>query len=179
VHFYGLLARQLSSVHQRHRKSDGETNWGWPSSEMLQNGQCAATGAGVRAFRVAARIVQVRQERAQRRLAGVTGPGNVGGLNNSGNDPSGTGNAAKAPDTPGTNSAGTANSSGSTSTAGGAPLGSTTVGTAGNPAGGATGGRIDGTVTQGPAMHGDDTIRVESSPDSKVDQKVKSICKGC
>jgi len=71
VHFYGLLARQLSSVHQRHRKSDGETNWGWPSSEMLQNGQCAATGAGVRAFRVAARIVQVRQERAQRRLAGL------------------------------------------------------------------------------------------------------------
>jgi hypothetical protein len=34
----------------------------------------------------------------------VTGPGNVGGLNNSGNDPSG---AAKAPNTPGTNSAGT------------------------------------------------------------------------
>jgi hypothetical protein len=41
----------------------------------------------------------------------VTGPGNVGGLNNSGNDPSGAGNAAKAPNTPGTNSAGTANSS--------------------------------------------------------------------
>jgi hypothetical protein len=28
-------------------------------------------------------------------------------------------------------------------------------------------------------MQGDDTIRAESSPDSKVDQKVKSICKGC
>jgi hypothetical protein len=48
-----------------------------------------------------------------------------------------------------------------------------------NPAGGATGGRIDGTVTQGPAMQGDDTIRAESSPDSKVDKTVKSICTGC
>jgi hypothetical protein len=53
------------------------------------------------------------------------------------------------------------------------------VGTAGNPAGGAVGGRIDGTVTQGPAMQGDDAIRAEDAPDSKVDKKVKSICKGC
>jgi hypothetical protein len=80
---------------------------------------------------------------------------------------------------PGTNSAGTANSSGSTSSGGGAPTGSTTVGTAGNPAGGATGGRIDGTVTQGPAMQGDDAIRKENSEDSKVDKKIKSICNGC
>jgi hypothetical protein len=112
-------------------------------------------------------------------VSGVTGPANVGGLNNSGNDPSGAGNAAKASNTPGTNSAGTANSSGSTSTAGGAPQGSTTVGTAGNPAGGAVGGRIDGTVTPGPAMQGDDTIRAEGSQDSKVDKQIKSICKGC
>jgi hypothetical protein len=111
--------------------------------------------------------------------SGVTGPANVGGLNNSGNDPSGAGNAARAANTPGTNSAGTANSSGSTSAAGGAPMGSTTVGTAGNPAGGAVGGRIDGTVTSGPAMPGDDAIRAESSQDSVVDKKVKSICKGC
>ena len=108
----------------------------------------------------------------------MTGPGNVGGLNNSGNDPSGAGNAAKAPNTSGTNSAGTANSSGSAST-GGAPRGSTTVGTAGNPAGGAVGGRIDGTVTPGPAMQGDDAIREENAQDSKVDKKIKSICKGC
>ena len=53
------------------------------------------------------------------------------------------------------------------------------MGTAGNPAGGATGGRIDGTITQGPAMQGDDAIRKESSEDSKVDKKIKSICKGC
>ena len=112
-------------------------------------------------------------------VSGVTGPANVGGLNNSGNDPSGTGNAAKASNTPGTNSAGTANSSGATSTTGRAPMGSTTVGTAGNPAGGAVGGRIDGTVTPGPAMPGDDTIRGESSQDSMVDKKIKSICKGC
>jgi hypothetical protein len=58
-------------------------------------------------------------------------------------------------------------------------MGSTTVGTAGNPVGGATGGRIDGTVTQGPATQGDDTIRAEDSQDSKVDKKIKSICKGC
>jgi hypothetical protein len=58
-------------------------------------------------------------------------------------------------------------------------MGSTTVGTAGNPAGGATGGRIDGAVTQGPAMQGDHAIRMESSEDSKVDKKIKNICKGC
>jgi hypothetical protein len=63
--------------------------------------------------------------------------------------------------------------------AGGAPIGSQTVGTSGNPAGGATGGRIDGTVTQGPTMKGDDAIRMETSEDSKVDKKIKSICKGC
>jgi len=66
-----------------------------------------------------------------------------------------------------------------TSSGGGPPTGSTTVGTAGNPADGATGGRIDGTVTQGPAMQGDDAIRKESSEDSEVDKKIKSICKGC
>jgi hypothetical protein len=55
-----------------------------------------------------------------------------------------------------------------------------TAGTAGNPAGGPTGGRIDGTVTRGPAMQGDDVIRKENSPDqSKADKKIKSICKGC
>jgi hypothetical protein len=110
----------------------------------------------------------------------VTGPANAAGLNNSGNDPSGAGNAAKSANTPGTNSLGTANSSGSGAAAGGgAPMGSTTVGTAGNPAGGAVGGRIDGTVTQGPALKGDEAIRAEDAPDSKVDKMVKGICKGC
>jgi hypothetical protein len=28
-------------------------------------------------------------------------------------------------------------------------------------------------------MHGDDAIRKESSEDSEVDKKIKSICKGC
>ena len=60
-----------------------------------------------------------------------------------------------------------------------APSGSMTAGTAGNPAGGATGGRIDGTVTQGPAMKGDDVIKAEDAQDSKVDKKIKGICKGC
>jgi hypothetical protein len=108
----------------------------------------------------------------------VTGPANAGGTNNAGNDPSGAGNGLKASNAPGTNSAGTANSSGSTS-AGGAPAGSTTVGTAANPAGGAVGGRIDGTVTSGPKMQGDDVIRAEDAQDSAVDKKIKGICKGC
>lgn len=43
-----------------------------------------------------------------------------------------------------------------------------------------TGGRIDGTVTPGPAMQGDDVIRRENSRDSsKADRKIDSICKGC
>jgi hypothetical protein len=62
--------------------------------------------------------------------------------------------------------------------AAGTPAG--TAGTAGNTAGGTTGGRIDGAVTPGPAMQGDDVIRKENSPDqSKADKKIKSICKGC
>jgi hypothetical protein len=116
-------------------------------------------------------------------INGVRGPANPAGLNNSGNDPSGAGNAANTQNRLGTNSAGTANSSGSPSgTANGgsgAPRGSTTVGTAGNRAGGATGGRIDGVVTSGPHLPGDDAIKSEDSQDSKVDKKIKSICRGC
>jgi len=108
------------------------------------------------------------------------GPASVGGLNNAGNDPSGAGNSAKSPNAPGTNSAGIANSSGSAGASAGAggsggAQGSTTVGRAGNSAG-TTGGRIDGTVTKGPAMSGDAEIRGE---EAKVDKKIKSICKGC
>jgi hypothetical protein len=50
-----------------------------------------------------------------------------------------------------------------------------TIGTAGSGGGG----RIDGTVTNGPAMSGDKTIREEDAVDSKVDKKIKSICRGC
>jgi hypothetical protein len=50
----------------------------------------------------------------------------------------------------------------------------------GQPRRGATGDRIDGPVTPGPAMQGDDVIRKENSPDQpKADKKIKSICKGC
>jgi hypothetical protein len=113
-----------------------------------------------------------------RGTAGVGGvpsaPANAGGLNNSGNDPSGAGNFAEVPDVPGTNAAGTANSSRSTGST--CARGSITTGTAGNRAGGTSSGRIDGTVTFGPSMPGDAEIRAE---DPKVDQKIKSICKGC
>jgi hypothetical protein len=116
------------------------------------------------------------------RLRVPPGPANAGGLNNSGNDPSGAGNSAKSPDapgmrTPGTNAAGTANSSGSSVSNTAASRGSTTVGTAGNRAGGTSSGNIDGTVTSGgPDRPGGAEIRAE---DVKVDQKIKSICKGC
>ena len=97
-----------------------------------------------------------------------------GGLNNSGNDLSGAGKSAKVLDAPGTNTAGTPNSAGSTGGTG--ARGSITTGTAGNRAGGTSTGRIDGTTTPGPSMPGDAEIRAE---DPKVDQKIKSICKGC
>jgi hypothetical protein len=110
-------------------------------------------------------------------VSGVpSGPANAAGLNNSGNDPSGAGNSSKTPDAPGTNTLGTANSSGSSSSSSGVVNGGHgTIGMAGQGGGG----RIDGTVTNGPALPGDETIRQETAPDSKVDQKVKSICKGC
>ena len=75
---------------------------------------------------------------------------------------------------PGTNAAGTAQSGG-----GPGPRGSITVGRPGNPAGGTNIGRIDGTVTPGPSLPGDDQIRSESSQNSEADRKIKSICKGC
>jgi hypothetical protein len=49
------------------------------------------------------------------------------------------------------------------------------VGSAGRNRAG-MGGRIDGTVTHGPAMPGDAAIRAE---DREVDKKIKSICRGC
>jgi len=70
---------------------------------------------------------------------------------------------------PGTNSLGMAQSSGQ-----GAAAGSGTVGAAGGG-----GGRIDGTVRNGPPLPGDSTIRQETSPDSKADQSIRGICKGC
>jgi hypothetical protein len=47
----------------------------------------------------------------------------------------------------------------------------------GNPAGGATNGRIDGAVTQGPNMPGDDVIKEEDVQNSR--QEDQGICKGC
>jgi hypothetical protein len=95
--------------------------------------------------------------------AGVpSGPANVGGLNNSIDDPSGAGNAGKVVSRPptGTNGLGTANSSGS----------SMTIGLAG---GGAVG---SGTAATGPQTDSDVAIDKE---DKAIDHKLKSICKGC
>jgi hypothetical protein len=109
------------------------------------------------------------------------GSANVGGLNNSGNDPSGAGNAAKVPTAPGTNAAGTANSSGASAASGpsGSGSGGGTVGSNGmanSRAGAGANGRIDGVTNPGPDMPGDAAIKSE---DAKVDAKVKSICRGC
>jgi hypothetical protein len=95
-------------------------------------------------------------------VSGVTGLGNVGGLNNSGNDPSGAGNAAKATNEPGTNSAGQLTHQDRRP-----PLearhGVRRQWNGAQPGRRSPGGRIDGTVTSGPAMQGDDTIREEDA----------------
>jgi hypothetical protein len=84
-------------------------------------------------------------------VSGVpSGPASAGGLNNSGNDPSGAGNSAKvaSPPPPGTNSAGTAQSSG----------------------GGVTTGSAAGRTKE------DEAIDAEIA---RVDRKLRSICRGC
>ncbi|MGY4496993.1 hypothetical protein ACVWYH_000920 [Bradyrhizobium sp. GM24.11] len=106
-------------------------------------------------------------------------PANAAGLNNSGNDPSGAGNSTKTANVPGTNTAGTANSSGATRGRSAINGGHGTIGQA-NGAGVSGGGnRIDGTVTNGPLMRGDKTIRNEDAADPIVDKKIKCICRGC
>jgi hypothetical protein len=95
-----------------------------------------------------------------------SGPASAGGLNNSANDPSGAGNSVKIaqPPAPGTNNAGTANSSGSSGTT----ASSTTTGSA-------AGSGVGGTAATGP-QQGDVAIDHENK---KLDQKLKSICRGC
>ena len=84
---------------------------------------------------------------------------------------------ARSPRPLGTNSIGTANSNGASSgSSSSTGTGSRTTGSALNRPAGQSGGRIDGTVTQGPAMPGDAAIRAE---DQVVDKKIKSICEGC
>jgi hypothetical protein len=91
-----------------------------------------------------------------------SGPANAGGLNNSVNDPSGTGNSGKvvSEPPPGTNSLGTANTSGS----------SVTTGSAGSRAAGG------GTAATGPQTKGDIAIEEENKV---IDRKLRSICRGC
>jgi hypothetical protein len=98
-------------------------------------------------------------------VSGVpSGPASAGGLNNSANDPSGAGNSLKVaqPPAPGTNNAGTANSSGSSGS-------SMTTGSA-------AGSGVGGTAATGPQAQGDVAIDHENK---KLDQKLKSICRGC
>jgi hypothetical protein len=88
-----------------------------------------------------------------------SGPANVGGLNNSGNDPSGAGNSAKLSTAPGTNSAGTAQSSGSGARAGAAANSGAGVTTGSAPQQG-----VDGAI---------------ADENKAIDRKLNSICRGC
>jgi hypothetical protein len=96
------------------------------------------------------------------------GPGSAGGTNNSVNDPSGAGNAAKAPQTPGTNAAGTANSTGSPGGTTPARAGSTSTRAAG------------GTAVTGPNTKA--ATKTEAAVDAenrKLDRMIKGLCRGC
>jgi hypothetical protein len=95
------------------------------------------------------------------------GPANPGGLNNSVNDPSGAGKAARLPTSPGTNSAGAAQSSGSGAAA------NSGAGVTTGSARSAPGGPTDAT---GPQTTPDAAITEENKT---VDRKLKSICRGC
>jgi hypothetical protein len=101
-----------------------------------------------------------------------SGPGNAGGLNNSGNDPSGVGNASNlaSPQSPGTNSAGTAQSSGGTANT---QPGVTTGAGGGGSAPGAN------VTPQQSRQERDDTEAAIHREDEAIDRKVKGICRGC
>jgi hypothetical protein len=119
------------------------------------------------------------------------GPANVGGLNNSGNDPSGVGNAAKSPDTPVNNMVGNANSPSRSSTTNSSGSNATNPGNRGNPSlarssDPASGGVPRQNGTTGMSGNGQATQTTEQPSDAqidsenrKLDEKVKSICKGC
>jgi hypothetical protein len=120
------------------------------------------------------------------------GPANVGGLNNSGNDPSGVGNAAKSPDAPVNNTVGNANSSNRAATTNSSENNAANPGSDGNPSlarssdvpasggvprqNGTTGMSGNGQATQTTEQPSDAQI---DSENRKLDAKVKSICKGC
>jgi hypothetical protein len=122
-------------------------------------------------------------------VSGVpNGPANVGGLNNTGNDPSDAGNSAKSATSPGANAVGTANWSGRTSTntgsrggVGNAPSPGTNAAGTSDSSGGAV--RANGTRASRPRGS---TVTREPNSDAKIDAEnrkldrmVKSICKGC
>jgi hypothetical protein len=119
------------------------------------------------------------------------GPANAQGLNNSGNDPSGAGNASKVAGPAGNNGLGTAISSGNANAGNNTSAGNGVAGSGGaaTPSSGTTVGasgvRSNGTQTPGGVGGGPtvtDPTPVDATVDAenrKVDAKVKSICKGC
>jgi hypothetical protein len=144
-----------------------------------------------------ARPVHLTQARLELELKGVSGipngPANVGGLNNSGNDPSGFGNSAKAPDIPTNNTVGTANPSGRSSTPNSSSMGDSrqsiraiirlqaslapvTFHRGRQPKANGTRMPGNGTRTRTDAKNSDAQIDAENQ---KLDAKIKSICKGC
>jgi hypothetical protein len=94
-------------------------------------------------------------------------------LNNSGNDPSGVGNASKlaTPPAPGTNTSGTAQSSGSRGGGVNSQPGMTT---------GAAASSAAGSTVAGPQTETDKNTDAAIAEENKnMDRKVKSICRGC
>lgn len=111
---------------------------------------------------------------ASSHIALAQGGGGGGSGSGAGSGSAGAGTSSGLSTSPGVNSPGT-NSLGTAQSSGGAAAGAS--GTVG--ASGSRGGQIDGTVTNGPPLPGDQTIRQETSPNSKVDQTIHGICKGC
>jgi hypothetical protein len=123
------------------------------------------------------------------------GPANIGGLTNSGNDPSGAGNPAKSPGIPGSvepanpstapravpNNASPQQMGGTVNTS---PPGTNTTGAAsssGLPNSGSR--RVNGTTMPGPSRP---TVTKNQNSDAKIedenrklDRVVRSICRGC
>ena len=94
-------------------------------------------------------------------------------MNNSGNDPSGAGNASKlvTQPAPGTNTAGAAQSSGSRGGGVNSQPGMTT---------GAAGSSAPGSTVTGPQTETNENTDAAIAEENKnTDRKVKSICRGC
>jgi len=139
----------------------GGSAGGWQAvARVLEQGPRGSVGAGTAA------------------VNGIpNGPANAAGLNNSGNDPSGAGNAAKVVTPPGIQSQGPNSGTSSAATGNaGSSSGTSTRANSTVTTGSGIGGRATGKPTTTTDAHSDAAIDAENR---KLDRKIKSICKGC